>query len=183
VVHTVSETFVSGILTASVTGAGLVIAYYAFVASMADRMFQRRVNKLEQKHEEIKKIREDTQAFETANLEKTTKKLKTLSDAVNEISIFPSHLGIFVFIDFMLFIFSAVFAFNWLDIDPAFRTNDPWLLLAGTFLAAIGGLMLVGGSGILEVYRLMKERFEELKKDKEDAQRDARSLEPTPPPK
>lgn len=148
---------------------------------MANRIFQRRADKLEQKHEEIKKIREDTQAFEAANLEKTTKKLKSLSDDVNEISTFPSHLGYFVFVDFMLFSFSAVLAFNWLSTDAAQRTDGQWLPLAGMFLAAIAVLLGVGGSGIVEVYRTMKDRFEKLKQRKKDAQRDA-SLGPVPHP-
>ena len=180
-IHTVSETFVSGIMTASVTGAGLVIAYYAFVASMANRIFQRRAEKLEQKHEEIRKIREDTQAFETANLDKTTKKLKTLSDSVSEISTFPSYLGIFVFLDFFLFSVSATFAFSWLSTDIAQRTDSQWYPVAGFFLAAIALLIFVGGSGIVEVYSTMQDRFEKLKQRKKDAQRDA-SLGPVPPP-
>lgn len=167
-------------MTASITGAGLVIAYYAFVASMADRIFQRRADKLELKHEEIKKIRENTRAFETANLEKTTKKLKTLSDDVNEISTFPSYLGYFVFIDFLLFSFSAALAVNWLSTDTAQRADNQWILLAVMFFAAIIVLIFVGGSGIIEVYRTMQDRFEKLKQRKKDVQRDA-SLGNVPP--
>lgn len=171
----VSETFVSSILTASVTGAGLVIAYYAFIGSMADRIFQRRADKLEQRHEAIRKIREDTQAFETTNLEKTMKKLKTLSDGVNEISTFPNYLGYFVFIDFMLFSLSAAFAFNWLSTDAIQRNDNQWILLGGVFIGALLLLIFVGGSGIVEVYRTMQDRFEELKQAKKDAQKDASS--------
>jgi len=178
----VSETFVSGIMTASVTGAGLVIAYYAFVASMSSEIFQRRADRLQQKHDEIRKIREDTRAFETANLEKTTKKLKDLSDAVNETSTFPSYLGYFVFMDFLLFILSAVLAFNWLVTDPALRIDNQWLTVEAAFLASIIVLIVVGGSGIYEVYGTMKDRFEKLKQRKADAQRDAASLGPVPPP-
>lgn len=167
-------------MTASVTGAGLVIAYYAFVASMADRIFQRRADKLKQKHEEIRKIREDAQAFETANLEKTTNKLKTLSESVSEIGTFPGYLGYLVFLDFILFSSSAASAFNWLATDSAQRTDSQWSLVAVLFLAAIAMLIIVGGSGIMEVYKTMKDRFEKLKQQKKDAQKDA-SLGPLSP--
>jgi hypothetical protein len=169
----VSETLVTGIMTASVTGAGLIIAYYAFVASMSSEIFQRRADKLEKKHDEIRKIREDTQAFETETLDKTTKKLKDLSDEVNVTNTFPSYLGFSIFLDFVLFVVSAVLALNWLATDITVRGDSQWFLLEGVFLASMVILFFVGCSGIYEVYGVMKDRFEKLKKGKEDAQRDA----------
>jgi hypothetical protein len=173
VIQVPTETFVSAIMTASVSGAGLVIAFYAFVALMSDRIFERRTEKLQDKHDEIKRIREAPNAFNSENLEQTTAKLKALSDAVNEVKAFPSYLGFLAFADFMLFAFTALLSFSWLSNEPVSRTYTSWLVLAFFFIASIFVFIFVGGTGIAEVYRTIKDRFEKLKKDKEDAQRDA----------
>jgi hypothetical protein len=166
-------------MTASITGAGLVIAYYAFVAAMADRIFQRRADKLEERHKKILEIRKIDEAFEPANLEKTTKAFQALTEDVKEIGSVPSYLGYAVFVDFALFSFSALAALNWLSVDAPLRNNNQWLLVGLLFLAAIAVLMFVGGSGIVEVYRTMQDRFEKLKQQKNDVQRDADLSQPS----
>jgi len=173
VIQTPTETLVAAIMTASVTGAGLVIAFYAFVASMSDKIFQRRVEKLQEKRDEIKKIREDSDNFNSANLKQTSEKLKTLSEAINEVNNFPSYLGYLVLADFILFSMSAILAFSWLSNEAEIRPYTTWMILFFFFSASIVVFIFVGLAGIVEVYGTIKDRFEKLKKDKEDAQKDA----------
>ena len=58
-----SESFVTSIMTASITGAGLVIAFYALSARMPDRIFEKRFSDLRNLREDINQILNTPDAF------------------------------------------------------------------------------------------------------------------------
>lgn len=177
-----TETMVTGIMTASVTGAGLVIAFYALLAAMSDRIFERRVQKLHEKHEEVKSIQSESHAFESSNFGATSKRMSSLNDEIEEIQSFPKYLGPFITADFLLFILSASFAFYWLVTSGADRTVLWGNLVVFAFIGSLALLVLSGVSGITEVYKTIHDRFEELKKQKEHAQAEIREAIKGPVP-
>ena len=58
-----SESLAASIMTASITGAGLVIAFYALIARMSDRIFENRFNNLVDLRKELKEITNKSDAF------------------------------------------------------------------------------------------------------------------------
>jgi hypothetical protein len=105
----VSETVIAAIMAASVTGAGLVIAFYALIARMSDRIFSNRLNLLNEPREEIKEITGNLESFNEENLDKTTKRLEELGKQINSMKTYPRYLGPGVLLDFTFFIFTTIF--------------------------------------------------------------------------
>lgn len=137
-----TETFVTAFMIASAIGAGVVIAFFALVASMTDRTSERKAEKPQEEHEETAKTPEDSNVFNTAN--------------VNEAKNFPNYIDFLFSADFILFSVTALFAFNWLSSTAAYRTDTSWTILAFFFIASIFLLILVAGTGIIEITRTIK---------------------------
>jgi ABC-type multidrug transport system fused ATPase/permease subunit len=164
-------------MTASVTGAGLVIAFYALLANMSDRIFERRIQRLEEKRQEFKNTVQDTQNLNISNLESTrahARRLTSLTDEIEERGSFPSFLGPLVGFDFILFIITAFLAFYWLGIYEVDRTVPLGNLVIFVFIGSLASLGISGVFGITEVYQTIRYRFEELKKQKEHAKEEIR---------
>ena len=162
-----SPTLVSSMMTASVTGAGLIIAFYALIARMSDSMFSCRFELLESKNQEVEQIRANPASFKGDNLEKTSSRLKELSKEIDSMKTFPRYLGIGVGFNFALFIASALFCANWLRLytEPNNPTQNDWVLVA-LFMINVGFFGIVGGIGIADVRDTMKIQFKNLAKKK-----------------
>lgn len=95
----ISETVMSALLSASITGAGLVLAVYALITPISDKIFKERAKKLVFLFEEFNKkskITPDTSA-------KDFKLLKELRNEIRAVRNFPRYLGQGIVITFGLF--------------------------------------------------------------------------------
>lgn len=162
-----SPTLVSAMMTASVTGAGLVIAFYALIARMSDSIFSCRFELLEKKNLEVEQIRSNPSSFKDETLEETSSRLKELSKEIDSIKTFPRYLAIGVGVSFGLFLTNALFCVNWLRLysEPYNPTQNDWILVV-LFIFAIGLFGIVGGLGLADVRETMKIQFKNLAKKK-----------------
>jgi len=92
-----SETTVSTILTASIAGAGLIIAIYALITPMARKIFEERVKLHRKKKKEFDKLMEK---INEESSDKDFKRLKTVAKEIKGIKIFPNILAL-VFLQFL----------------------------------------------------------------------------------
>lgn len=170
-----SPTLVSAMMTASVTGAGLVIAFYALIARMSDSIFSRRFELLEEKNQEVERIRRNPASFKEDNLEKTSSHLKELSKEIDSIKTFPRYLGIGVGLTFGLFITTSLFCAEWLRLytEPSNPTQNDWILVI-LFMATVALFGIVGVAGIIDVRDTLKVQFENLAKKKAEIKEEIR---------
>src|SRR4030067_951544 len=126
-------------MTASITGAGLVIAFYALIARMSDSIFSCRFELLEEKNQEVEQIRSNPASFKGDNLEKTSSRLKELSKEIDSTKTFPRYLGIGVGINFALFLVTSLICAEWLRLntEPNNPTQNDWLIVV-LFMATVG---------------------------------------------
>ena len=102
-----SETVVSTLLLTSVTGAGLVVAIYALITPLSDKIFEARVKNLKSLLEEF-----DKEFFKittnTAETQARFNRLRQLQKEIKKVRDFPRYLGIGIVITFVLFAFSFI---------------------------------------------------------------------------
>lgn len=169
----IAENLAASILTASVTGAGLVIAFYALLAHMSDRIFESRFEMLDEKNREAERILEGGLGKDE-NLRAKADRLKELGEEIDSIKTFPRYLGPVVAIDFGLFLFTAMLSLNWLfsSVESRARMND-WMIPLLFFLS-IALFLSVGIYGITDVMGTMKYQFEKIRKKKEKVKEEIR---------
>jgi hypothetical protein len=157
-------------LTASVTGAGLIIAFYALIFNISDKMFARRTEEIIESRKEIEKIRNSPELFSDKNREKTIRKLNDLDEKINSITKFPRYLQIGVGVSFMLFIISALICTWWLRLytEPNNPTVNDWLIVVW-FMASLATFAGVGVLGLVDVRDTLNYQFNKLTKQKEEA--------------
>jgi hypothetical protein len=170
----IPETLVSSILTASVTGAGLVIAFYALIAHMSDKIFERRFELLDEKNKEVEQIVSSGEGFKDENLKTTIDRLEErkraleeLSQEIDSIKTFPRYLGPIVAINFGVFLLTALFSLIWLFSSPENRANINDWVIPLLFSVSVGLFAIVGISGIGDAMGTMKDQFEKARKKKE----------------
>jgi len=154
-----SETAVSAVLQASITGAGLVLAVYALVTPLSHRIFTERAKILDSKIEEFEKQRCD---LTLDSSDKELKQLQKLQREIEQMKIFPRYLGVGIALTFVFYMFSVAFSTYWL-LYTNFRTLNTEIEIIGTFWSANTLFMVVGVLVIYEVFRSMKKEFEEIK--------------------
>lgn len=156
-------------LTTSITGAGLVIAFYALIARMSDSIFSCRFELFEEKTQEIERIRSNPASFKEGNLQKTSSRLKELGKDIDSIKTFPRYLGIGVGINFVLFIATSLICANWLYMytQPNNPTQNDWIIVV-LFMFTVGFFGIVGAAGITDVRDTMKIQFKNLAKKKKE---------------
>lgn len=170
----IPENLASSILTASITGAGLVIAFYALIAHMSDRMFENRFELLDEKNREVEQIVGNVESFNRENLKLTTKRLEELGQEIDSMRTFPRYLGSVVAIDFGIFLFAAILSLTWLWSSPESRAQmNDWMILL-IFLISVGLFAFVGIYGITDVMSTMKYHFTKLSKKKEKVKEEIR---------
>jgi hypothetical protein len=159
-----SETIVTALLEASITGAGLVLAVYALITPISDKIFKERTKKLESLITNFEKEKEKI-TIDASN--KDFKHLRELKDSINEIRIFPRYLGFGIFITFAVFMTSALADIGWLaNASSQNGINDP--VLIAFFMTAVFLFTIVGVLTIFEIYDTMRREFEDIKKKQKE---------------
>jgi hypothetical protein len=155
-----SETVVSTFLVASITGAGLVLAIYALITPLSEKIFRERARNLERLLEDFEKEKSKITA-DSSN--KDFKHFNNLKDQINEINIFPRYLSYGISLTFILFMSSVLFDWAWL-INTANQvpSNDYYVTLP--FGLAIASFLMVGLLAIIDIFGTMRKEFEEIKK-------------------
>jgi hypothetical protein len=159
-----SETVVSTLLEASITGAGLVLAVYALVTPMSERIFRRREERLESL---LKKFDEEKLKIKPDASPKDFKRLQELSDRIKEIRIFPRYLGIGVVATFLSFAVSILLDWSWL-IQPASQIPENDIYISMSFMVAIALFLAIGFLTMVEIYDMMRKEFEDIKKKQKE---------------
>jgi len=167
-----NETAVSAILTASITGAGLILAVYALITPLSRRIFDERVKLLYAKKKEFDKLKGKVSSDSSA---KDFKRLKTLASQIQGTKSFPRYLGFGILLTFLLYIIAAMCSLWWL-VYPGARLQDDLNVLLFFFSATVG-FLVVGGFTIVDVLQAMKEEYEKIKKEKEEVKKDSEELE------
>ena len=174
------ETLVTSILKASVTGAGLVIAFYALIAHMADKIFERKHELLEEKRIEIEQVWvsrvRGRGELDDENLKSTTRRLDELFQEIGSIKTFPTYLGPLVIIDFVFFLVTTLLSLQWLVLSPEIRANFADSVIPLFFLVSVVLFLIVGVWGIGDVMIVMKDRFRRLMKQKEEIRKGAEEV-------
>jgi hypothetical protein len=171
----ISESLASAVLAASISGAGLVIAFYALIAHMSDKIFEIRFESLDRKNKEVEHIANDPDSFKGENLRPTTGRLTELSQEIDSIKTFPRYLGPVVAINFCSFLLTAFLSVNWLSSSLENRaTINDWTIPL-PFLFSVGLFGVVGVLGIIDAMSAMKDRFEKLSEKKEEVKEEIKN--------
>jgi len=157
------ESVVLILLEASVTGAGLVLAVYALIIPLSNKIFRYRIKEISEEVEELRKEAEKTQ---TSISQDDIRKFRELLDSIETRRDFPSYLSLWAELSFLLFILSALMSLLW-TVDIFKSVADYWLPF--TFFCSIILFLIVGWRGISDISQTMKREFEDLKKEVEDA--------------
>ena len=165
------ETLISTLLTASITGAGLVIAIYALITPISNKIFERRLETLKKKLRQFEEVKAQTTPEEAS---KDAKILKALASEIREMKTFPSYLGSLVLFDFVLFAFTAFLSLFWFFSN---REDVQTYGVVGLFALSAFLFLAVGMGSIIDVYGSMKREFEQLKKEKEEIEQAREQLE------
>jgi hypothetical protein len=166
---------VSAILTSSVTGAGLVIAFYALIAKMSDNIFECRFDLLEEKEKEFQRIRTNRDSFSRENLKNSTSLLKELIDEIDSFKTYPKYLKNGIASTFMLFILTTFAAFLYLQNYEQNVTNILFTYtLIAIYLVSIFAFLGIGIYGLDDVNETMKLQFKRLAKRKSELKEEIR---------
>lgn len=162
-----SETLVSAILTSSVTGAGLVIAFYALIAKMSDSIFKCRFEILEEKEQEFQRIRTNPESFTMENCKSSSSRMKGLIDEIDSFRSYPQYLTKGVAITFGLFVSCIFVSVLWLmDANLGHQNYYADLVLLGIYLSAVFVFFVMGIYGLDDVNKTMIMQFNSLSKKK-----------------
>jgi hypothetical protein len=158
---------VSALLQASVTGAGLILAIYALVTPILEKIIKVRKELIAEKKQKFDELAEKVKNESSdANLRELNNAYKELK----ELRSFPKFLSYGVALIFMFYLFASIFAFQWLlQSAPPSPVTEVSLLIS--FGSATGGFFIVGLFTIIEVARTIKVQWKELEKDREEAEK------------
>jgi uncharacterized protein (DUF2225 family) len=159
-----SETIVSALLETSVTGAGLVLAVYALVTPISEKIFTKRADKLRHLLDDFEKEKSKITA-DTPN--RDFKHLKELRDNIEEIKIFPRYLSYGILATFFTFVISAITDIAWLsNKSNQVPENDLYIIISlfiAIFLFFAIGILTIG-----EIFDTMRREFEDIKKKQKE---------------
>lgn len=159
--------FISVMLSASITGAGLILAVYGIISPLAGRLAQNRLEKfrkswssLEDSLEVIKKSEYKPEDFEKA---------KEKINEVEQIKALPSYFGRMILASFLGYIVTSVLCV-WYFMERTFfsYTKDqyiqviPWIFIASTMLFGY-----VGFKSIQEIIEIISKEFKNIKSEVE----------------
>lgn len=165
------ETLISTILTASITGAGLILAVYALIIPISKSIFEKRLETMKEKIEEFERTKK---GISPQSPPKDVKQLTLLAQEIKAVRTFPRYLGPLVILDFGMFILSTTSALGWL-LFPA-ESGSQYIVFV-LFLISVLLFLLVGVYAIADVYSSMRADFEGTKKEKEEIERARKELE------
>mgnify|MGYP001117037962 CR=1 FL=1 len=168
-----TETVVSTILQANITGAGLIIAIYALITPIARKIFKERVKLHRKKKKQFDTLKEKVNEESSS---KDFKRLKTLSTQIKGLRVFPRYLGIGVLLVFGGYMFTAFFSIMWL-INSSRGNSLLESAIELLFALSTLGFAFVGIYAIGDVYVEMKREFEQVKKEKEEVEKNNREIQ------
>lgn len=155
----VTEILLSTILTASVAGAGLLIAIYTLFAQLRNRIFERRQALFREKMAEFERTKQNLTPEESA---KGIEQLKVLAQEIVSKKGFPAYLSYVKYV-FAGYIVCAFFSFFWL-IDVVGNPLAEFLLVLAFSLSTLGFFIVVWNA-VNDIDELMKEEYEQLKRE------------------
>jgi hypothetical protein len=160
-----SETVVSTLLLASIGGAGLILALYALIIPISDKIFERRAEKLKSLVEEFEKEKIKI----TTEASKTDSERERLKDSLNEfeaVEDFPRKLVLGIVFTFSLFSSSA-YSDAFLLFTPRANIVSDYITEI-FFIIAILSFLVVSFYAIFEINMYMEnEAHETLDKSRE----------------
>ena len=168
-----TEILLSTILTASVAGAGLLIAIYTLFAQLRTRIFERRVVLLREKNAEFERVKKNL----TPESIKGTEQLKELAEDILSRKRLPAYLSYVKYV-FAAYIVCVFFSLFWLtDVDyvdlsltlGVAQYPQAELLLLLIFSGATVGFFLVVWNAVQDVHELMEEEFIQLNEEAKEA--------------
>ena len=165
-----SETVISTVLTASITGAGLIVAIYALISPITSKIFEKRIEMLRKKKEQFESMKQKLSA-ESSN--KVFKQLETLATEIKDIRGFPTYLGAGVLAVFFGYFVASLTALAMLA-SPATQGDARESILLLAFTLSTCGFAIVGFYAIADVYSTMRKEFEQLSREQEDGIKESR---------
>jgi hypothetical protein len=160
----------STILTASIAGAGLLIAIYTLIAQLRNKLFEKRLAILREKKAEFDKTKQSITPEELK-----TDELREIGWKIQSMKSFPAYLKS-VGVVFTGYIICAFFSLFWLDdiiqnpvttVREVVQNSQAEFLLLVIFFFTTVGFAIVVLYAVKDVHELMKADFEELKKEQE----------------
>jgi len=144
-------------MEASITGAGLVLAVYALIIPMSDRIFKELTNEIKVNLIEFDKLKTKI----TPDSKKEMKRLNKLRSNMENLKKLPTYLGIGVFITFFLYCASIFVDSLWLINSNLPNSN---YFLGNIFIGATIAFFIVGELAIAMVIVPMNNEFEAITK-------------------
>jgi len=151
-----SEWMVESLLVASITGAGLVLAILNLVALISEDLLTRRAKILAKTKREL--------MDKAKKAESETPKLVGLAQTIASLKDLPVYLGLFLGVSFACFVLSALLDVWWF-LHPA-QIEE---LLELFFGVGVLSFFIMGVFMITDVESLLRERYEEIKKEEDRA--------------
>jgi len=168
-----TESLASTILTASIAGAGLILAIYALITPISTKLFKERVKLLNEKKKQFDELKAK---ISSESSKEEFEKLKKLAREIKEIKTFPRYLGDGVLLVFLGYFVTSIFSALWLS-NPSDGTAE--VLIPVLFYITTVGFFGVGFYAITDVYRTMRAEYEEIKSKKEEVEESYKTLEKT----
>lgn len=162
-----SETLISVVLEASVTGAGLILAIYTLVTPLLDKIIKVRKELIAEKKQRFDNLAEK---IKTERSDVNLRQVNTLYKELKDLRSFPNYLGSGVFVVFLLYTLTLSLAISWF-FQPLPKSPITELLLLFAFGGANGGFFVVGIYTIAEVARTMNHEWKKLEKEKEEVEK------------
>lgn len=162
-IHVLTETVVSVLLTASITGAGLVLAVYTLIIPLSRRFLSYRAEEI---HGEIQELKEKVHKTNTRVSADELNELKTMVEDIEERQGFPTYLSWGTGLTFLFYVIATFLSFFWL-IDYNKPTAENWLPF--TFFVSTVFFLSLGLYSIKDISQTMKREFEDLKERVEEA--------------
>ena len=155
-----NQEIVLTLLQTSITGAGLVLAFYALIVPLLRRLFEYKVHTIVDLTQKFMQSAKDIQP----NV-KELDKLKELAYKISDVQDIPAYLRYGVGFTFLGYIFCILMSYSWV-VNYLQTTIDPWLSLTFILTTVV---FFVGLIGIKDIHNIMKIEFEDLKKKAEEA--------------
>ena len=161
----------STILTASIAGAGLIIAILTLIAQLRTRIFEKRLAIAQDKKTEFDKAKESI----TPESTKGAEQVKELGYEIQSKNALPTYLTSWVKLVLTGFFITAFFSLFWLT--DVVENQGAEILLIFLFCFSTLGFFVVVWSATKDIQELMKEEFEQLKEAQEEMEKTRKELE------
>jgi Flp pilus assembly protein TadB len=147
-----NESILIMLVTASITGAGLILAVYALVTPISSKVFRKRIDLLREKKQKFDQLKKE---ISPESSDKDFKQLKELQSEIRKIRAFPSYLGAGIFLVFLFYVATALISAVWLFSPPQNLIAE--LEVVGMFIFSTFGFLVVGVYTIVDVFRMMND--------------------------